>query len=164
MEECGPCSPCLLLLCQRLPHLWKGFWRFAESSLLLVFILECICKPYCQLDERWLVLSGVPRGVLGSWCGPSQLSLVTLPWHSRHHQTAKTSLWSLCLHMASSVLGYERKPCGEPEQPGLFCDSPCGFGVGVCVPGLSWALAVRAESVQGAGCPIPAQPAATDWS
>lgn len=27
-----------------------------------------------------------------------------------------------------------------------------------------WALAVRAEFMQGAECPIPAQPAHTDWS
>lgn len=65
--------------------------------------------------------------------------------------------------MANSLLGYEKKPCGEPEQPGLFRESLCGFGEGVCVLGWSWALAVRAESVQGAECPIPAQPAPTDF-
>lgn len=55
--------------------------------------------------------------------------------------------------VANSVLEYEEKPCGEPEQPGLFCDSPCGFGVGVCTLGSSQALSGRAEPMQGAGCP-----------
>lgn len=64
-------------------------------------------------------------------------------------------LWPLCLLlMASSILGCEEKLCGEPEQPGLFCDSLC-----VCA-----GLELGSSSMQGAGCPIPALPAPTHCS
>lgn len=130
-----PSSPLegILEVCRKLTAVGFYFGMRLQTSL-----------PACR------ALAGcerVPRGSPAS-CGDSAVAL----------PSSQDSLRPPCLLVASSVLGCEKKPCGEPEQPGLLCDSPCGFGVG-----WSRALAVGAESVQGAGCPIPAQPAPADW-